>query len=148
MRISEIRRQIGQETAKEVLDPLALGTRYAEVEGICREVGKRAESLRQENLRVLTDPQKAKLKTLSDALQLVNIISEAQSVNLLGGPSVGFSGTPITGVLIAEYPSSGTDGTRLGTSVMGIAGCGASDRWIETPYFLPAQVGGEAVTAP
>src|SRR5437867_10752431 len=36
-RISQLQTEIAAETAKDTLDPMALGSRYAEIETICRE---------------------------------------------------------------------------------------------------------------
>jgi hypothetical protein len=76
--------QIGFETAKDPLDPIAIGTLYAGVESACRELKDRAATSQKQNLSILTDAQKLKLNTLNDAVMLIPIISEAQSGNLLG----------------------------------------------------------------
>jgi len=83
-RISQLQTEIATETAKDTLDPMALGTRYAEIETICRDLKSQAGTYQQKNTTVLTDPQKAKLQALQDAIKLAPVISEAQSGNLLG----------------------------------------------------------------
>jgi hypothetical protein len=83
-RISQLQTEIASETAKDALDPMALGVRYAEIESICREMKDQAATYQQKNTGVLTDPQKAKLQVLQEALKLAPVISDAQSGNLLG----------------------------------------------------------------
>src|SRR5215472_14056567 len=83
-RISQLQSEIATETAKDTLDPLALGVRYAEIETICREMKDQAVSYQTKNTAILTDPQKAKLQTLQDAVKLAPVIEDAQSGNLIG----------------------------------------------------------------
>lgn len=84
-RIQQVRTEIAQETAKEALDSIALGVRYAEVELICRDIKSQATAYQAKNTELLTDPQKAKLKVLQDAMKLTPIIAEAQLGNLING---------------------------------------------------------------
>ncbi len=108
-RIRQVQSEIAEETAKEPLDPNALGIRYAEVESICREMKDRATEYRTRNMDVLNQDQKAKLKVLEDAMKLAPIISEAQYGNLIGGSSsapyaftstsVGIGGSVIGGII-------------------------------------------------
>jgi hypothetical protein len=83
-RISQLQSEIATETAKDTLDPMALGIRYAEIETVCREMKDQALTYQQKNASVLTDPQKAKLQVLQDAMKLAPVISDAQSGNLIG----------------------------------------------------------------
>src|SRR5437667_3819069 len=71
--------QIAVETAKDPLDPMALGTLYVGIESTCRDLRDSAAKSQKQNLSVLTDAQKAKLNMLSDAIKLAPVISEAQS---------------------------------------------------------------------
>jgi hypothetical protein len=106
--------QIAVETAKDQLDPTAIGTLYAGIESACRDLRDKAAASRKQNISVLTDPQKAKLNMLSDAMKLAPVISEAQFGNLLGSPSsipftfngvsLGVSSGTIPGV--TGFPSS------------------------------------------
>jgi hypothetical protein len=82
--IQQAQLEIPVETAKDPLDPMALGALYAGIETSCRAMRNKASSLQQQNVSVLTDAQKAKLSVLNDAMKLVPTISEAQSENLLG----------------------------------------------------------------
>jgi hypothetical protein len=83
-RISQLQSEIAAETAKETLDPMALGARYAEIETTCREMKDQAVTYQKKNTEILTDPQKEKVQVLQDAMKLAPVISEAQSGNLLG----------------------------------------------------------------
>jgi hypothetical protein len=85
-RIRQVQIEIADETARDPLDPMALGVRYAEIAGICREMNDEAAAYQKKNTDVLTAPQKTKLQALQDALTLAPVISDAQSGNLLGSP--------------------------------------------------------------
>ena len=100
-RMFQVQFEILEETARSPLDPVALGLRYAEVESIRREIADRSTKLIAENLAVLTDVQRVKLKALEAALQLVSTGSEAQAISLLPGcQSATFllGGLPIGGI--------------------------------------------------
>jgi hypothetical protein len=75
--------EIGEETAKDPLNPGALGVRYAEVEAIRREIAERNKKLIADNLAVLTSAQALKLKALEEALKLVPTSNEAVAVKLI-----------------------------------------------------------------
>ncbi len=51
---------------------------------ICRELRDLANTVQTQNLILLTDAQKNKLKALAGALKLVPVLGEAQMSNLLG----------------------------------------------------------------
>jgi len=91
IRLFEVRAEIETETAKTQLDALGLGMRYVEVEAICRQGRDKTEELRRANLNVLNATQKAKLAALEDAVKLMPLITEAQSRNLISGPTVQIS---------------------------------------------------------
>ncbi|MFN0101093.1 MAG: periplasmic heavy metal sensor [Bryobacteraceae bacterium] len=82
-RIYAVQREITVETAREPLDPAALGVRVAEVESIRREIAERNARLIADNLLALSEAQKTKLKALEEALRLVAIANEAQATKLL-----------------------------------------------------------------
>jgi hypothetical protein len=83
MRMSEVQSEIAIETAREPLDPAALGVRYAEVEAVRREITERNTKLIAANVAVLTPAQVVKLKALEEAMKLVTTSSQAQSLKLL-----------------------------------------------------------------
>lgn len=92
-RISSVEAEIAVETARNPLDPAALGVRYVELEVIRREIASREKQLTVEAAAILTDTQKAKLKTLQEAYELEPTGREARAIGLLpqvctGSPSV------------------------------------------------------------
>ena len=115
-RIAQVQTEIAAETGKSQLDPNALGIRYAEIEGICREMRDKAATSQKQNLAVLNDVQKSRLNILSDALKLAPVISDAQSGNLMGGStsapygftssSTGYAGFLLGGVIGPAYGCS------------------------------------------
>ena len=84
-RVAQVNAEIAEETAREKVDAMALGVRYLELEVNCREMTDAYAKLRTQNLALLNDAQKLKLKALEDALKLSNTIGQAQQVNLLPG---------------------------------------------------------------
>lgn len=116
VRLAEVQREIWQERERTALDSGALGVRMVEVEAICRELAARAVEQRQKLQTLLNEAQRAKLKTLEDALRLVPAIQEAQGVKLLGEPAVTYAGPMFGRVIVSSGDAfSRTDGTRLGT---------------------------------
>ncbi len=91
-RAFQVNLEIDQETAKPSIDAMALGVRYLELEVICRELREAAAAISKNNLALLTDAQKAKLKILEDAMNLAPTIAQAQALQLLpGSGSFGFA---------------------------------------------------------
>ncbi len=91
-RIFEVQREISVETARQPLDPVALGLRYAEVETIRRAIAERRAKLVPENVAVLTDLQKMKLKALEEAMRLAETVgSEARAIRLSPDSCAGVS---------------------------------------------------------
>ena len=164
-RIQEVQTEIAQETGKENLDPMALGVRYAEVESICREMKSQATAYQKKNVDVLTDPQKARLKILEDALKLAPVLAEAQSGNLIGGvnytPPFFTSSFGSTGITIgaifgpaigcySQFPAviqSGDFGSAPPNGIVipanRVSGApnpaspnGIVNRWFDTPKFV------------
>ena len=83
IRMAQVQREIGEETRKDVLDPGALGVRYAELEAIRRDLDDQLQRTREKIAAQLTDPQKVRLKTLDDARKLQPVIRDAECTNLL-----------------------------------------------------------------
>lgn len=110
-RISELQSEIATETAKDTLDPMALGVRYAETETTCRDLRNQAATYQQKNTAILTDPQKAKLQALADAVKLAPVISDAQSGNLIASSTY----APL-------FFTSTSTGTSAGSVIGGILG--------------------------
>jgi len=98
LRVSQIQQEIADETAKEVIDPMALGLGYREIESIRRFLEGEQAKLRDRVRQVLTERQRPKLAALEEAAKLMPVYSEAVSVNLLAPqPSRWF--TPVPGVI-------------------------------------------------
>ena len=117
IRISQLQTEIATETAKDTLDPLALGTRYAEIETICREMKNQASTYQTKNTDLLTDQQKANLQLLQDALKLSLVISDAQTGNLIGTP--GYAPLFFT----STTTSTGSSSFGIGVAVAPASGC-------------------------
>jgi hypothetical protein len=98
-RITQLQAEIVQETAKDPIDALALGTRYSEIETIKRSVSADLVTLRSQDLAVLNDAQHVKLGALDDALKLQPLISEAQCESLLDAASLSAAATGISTAL-------------------------------------------------
>lgn len=132
-RIAQVQSEIAEETAKESLDPAALGIRYAEIEVHCRQLKEEAARTRNLNMAALSDAQKTKLKALEEAVKLLPVISEAEWTNLLGT----YSGPPF----LFNSTTARTDGARLGTLIPGVAGCSpaVTTRWFDASTFQPPQ---------
>ena len=102
-RMDQVHTELAAETAKETLDPMALGVRYAEIESICRDLKNQAVTSQQKNTSVLSNPQKAKLQVLQDAMKLAPVISQGLSANLFGTftyPPSFFTGTYDGGIIL------------------------------------------------
>lgn len=117
-RVRQVQIEIAAETAKDPVDPAALGVRYAEIELICRDLRDLANTLQKQNLALLTDEQRTKLRTLEEALKLLPVLTEAQMSNLLGNwtspPNVmnGSSGF-VTGSFLGVNAINGCSGTGM-----------------------------------
>jgi hypothetical protein len=135
-RIRQVQSEIADETAKDTLDPNALGIRYAEVETICREMKNQATAYQKKNTDALTDPQKSKLKVLEDAIKLAPVISEAQYGNLIGG----FTSTPYA------FTSSSTG---IGGIIGPVGGCYSPfpTAVVRTGDFTSAPMNGNVIPA-
>lgn len=85
-RIVQLQEEINRETAKETLDPQALGVRYAEIEMIRREFNDSLDKMRRQTRLSLTDAQRAKLDAIDEAVRLQPVIAQANCFNLLSAP--------------------------------------------------------------
>ncbi|HEU0141901.1 MAG TPA: hypothetical protein VFQ79_19415 [Bryobacteraceae bacterium] len=130
-RIWQVQSEIVEETAKDPLSVDALGIRYAEIEMICRQMKEQANQYQTRNVDILDQNQKARLKTLEDALRLVSVISQAQSSNLAGEIT--------TAPAFFTSTTTGTSGTVLGGIIGNATGC-------ILPF--PAAFSGSRVPAP
>jgi len=122
----QVQMELAQETAKPVVDPMALGLRHMELESIRRELQAEQEKTAGRVQSLLTDAQKTKLEGLRQAMALQGVICEAQSVNLLG------SGIARTGISVNPYlPGNLIPNTipanRISAAFLpGLSSCGGS----------------------
>ena len=82
----QVQSEIAEWTAKENLDSLALGIRYAELEAIRREVDDQQKKTVSQIQALLTVEQKTKLAVLQQALTLYSTACSGVSQNLLNLP--------------------------------------------------------------
>jgi hypothetical protein len=78
--------EIAEETAREPLDPQALGIRYAEIESNCRQLKERAQRTAEKNIDLMTPVQKLRLQALEEARKLIPLISAAEASATIGTP--------------------------------------------------------------
>lgn len=123
-RMNQVQAEIQEETAREPLNPGALGARYVELEVIRREIADREKQLRPANVAVLNDGQKMRLQALEEARKLQPVIAGAQSINLLECPPA-FAAGQITAA-IPDFAS-----LLLGNAVS----CGTSFNFRPFPAF-------------
>jgi hypothetical protein len=117
-RVRQVQTEIAVETAKDPVDPAQLGVRYTEIELICRELRDLANNLQKQNLALLTDEQRTRLKALDDVYKLLPVLIEAQMSNLLGiwttAPNaMNGSNTFISGASLPVSPLNGCSGTGI-----------------------------------
>lgn len=94
----QVQMELAQETVKETVDPMALGLRNAELEVIRRELAAEQKKTAAAVQNLLMAPQKAKLATLQQALQLYSLACTAVDQNVLAPQ---FSGSIIPANRIA-----------------------------------------------
>jgi len=129
-RMAQVQAEIADWTAKETLDPMALGLRYVEIEAICRQLRDRSADLEKANVALLTEPQKTKLAMLDEARKLAPVIAEAQAVRLLGSPFAAVQAIPASRI-------SG-DFSTISGAILGfpfpVGGCPAPVNIIRDPF--------------
>lgn len=123
-RIFTLSAEMAAELAKPSPDAMTVGTHSANMERACREDANLTKQTRDQNLGLLTEAQKTKLKALEETARLTSVIGEAQSANIYRPPfSVfGVSRGLVGGTgLIGAYPQFDfTGSTRLGCGFPGI----------------------------
>ena len=114
-RYQQVTLELQQEIAREVLDPLGLGQRYVEQEAICREMRTAFDQNMAKNLTILTESQKAKLKTMDAIAENARLASSAASENLIEPTGNSFSFSARSGNFIFDpylgAPSTGVTQT-------------------------------------
>lgn len=111
-RQAQLMREISIENNKTPLDPMALGLRYAEVETICRDIRDAENRARQDNIAVLTEPQRVRLRALEEAVRLVPVAQQAESMRLADFGAITFlSGSTDFASLLLGFPPTGGAGS-------------------------------------
>jgi len=91
LRVAQVEAELRVETLKDVIDPLALGMRYAELEAICREARDTQKKTQERARKLLTAAQLAKMQVLDQAYALLPVIAEADTVHLMNAPIAGIA---------------------------------------------------------
>jgi hypothetical protein len=86
VRAAQVNSEIRDETTKDVVDPMALGVRYTELEAICRESRDKKQKTVTATQSVLNTTQQAQLKTLEQAYAMLPLVETADAVNLIDTP--------------------------------------------------------------
>lgn len=102
-RVAQVESELRDETLAEVLDPVALGLRYMELEAICRESRDMDRKLHGQARRLMTEPQRAKLAVLEEAYRLLPVIVEADAAKLVDAPMPGLNVAAL-GLPADNYP--------------------------------------------
>ncbi len=97
-RIRQVQREIAVETAKDTLDPAALGVRYAEIALICRDLRHLGAMLVQQNLALLNDGQLEKMAALEAAMKLMPVATEAQTANMISDQTSLSASVPVSDI--------------------------------------------------
>lgn len=84
-RIDQVQWEIAQLKREEVLDPMAFGLRYVEIEAIFRQLRAERERLREDLRAGLSDDQNTRLDALEQAMSLEPVYKQAVGVGLLEG---------------------------------------------------------------
>lgn len=90
-RVSQVEEEIRDATLSEVVDPMALGLRYMELEAICRESRDTDRRTREAARKVLNDAQLARLAVLEQAYRLLPLVAQADAAHLADAPLPGLN---------------------------------------------------------
>jgi len=115
-RMAQVQAEIQDWTAKDPIEAMQLGVRYAELEGIRREIGDEQKKAVAKVRGTLNAAQLAKLKLLEDAVKLQPLINDAVCENLMSlaapQPMGVIGGTP-GGVIGGVIGIGGTDVSQI-----------------------------------
>lgn len=132
LRSAQVQREIAEWTAKEPLDPMALGLRYTELEVIRRELRDELARTREKVVAALDTAQKAKLKALEDAMKLQPVIAQAQCENLLV-TQVPSGILPVRGGDFTFTPGPVTGETGYATFLLGLPSLNCGPLFVRDP---------------
>jgi len=125
LRAFQLELEIRQERDRSTLDATAIGTRYVELETICRDARRRYQSAIDDARALLTAPQIARLKALEESLALLPTVAEADKSKLLDAPGIGpltiqmgvLNSRPLPGCVAGQSP---TVQTRSSPTIPGL----------------------------
>ena len=117
----EVQLEIAQETRRTMLDPMAIGLRYLELETIRREIEAESRKITTEIQALLTPAQKAKLSMLEEVLRQQNTACAAMSWNLMPQPAALTAASFVLGnfSVFQPFQIGCTNQTRLGSIIPG-----------------------------
>lgn len=81
-RVEELNEEIATETRQPQPDAAAIGIRYEQIETLCRENASTRRGIVPEQMRILTEPQRALVQDLDGVPRLLALIPSAESVYL------------------------------------------------------------------
>jgi hypothetical protein len=90
-RYVQVDRELADEHARDVVDPLALGQRYVEQEAICRELRAAHQQNFERNQTVLTPAQRTRLSALDAVASNASLANSAIRNNLVELPANTFA---------------------------------------------------------
>jgi hypothetical protein len=96
-RQAQLSLEIARESAKETLDPMALGIRYMELEAIRRQISDEQRKTGEQARALLNDVQKGKVGTLQEVMRQYSTACEAMRFNLLP-PALPGNRIPVPGI--------------------------------------------------
>ncbi|MBM3739057.1 MAG: periplasmic heavy metal sensor [Acidobacteria bacterium] len=82
-RIRQVETEISQETAREPIDPSALGVRYVEIEHLRREIAAAASTVREKAKAELSPAQNARLAIVQASAGLAPVTAAAECEGLI-----------------------------------------------------------------
>ncbi|MGQ9915913.1 MAG: hypothetical protein ACUVS7_00715 [Bryobacteraceae bacterium] len=103
-RAAEVEKGIREATLAEVVDPMALGLRYMELEAICRESRDQDRRTRELARKVLNDTQLARIAALEQAYRLLPLVAQADAAHLVDAPLPGPDPARLGPVAARPYP--------------------------------------------
>ncbi|MEP7365113.1 MAG: hypothetical protein ABI972_17810 [Acidobacteriota bacterium] len=105
----QVQIEIVQETQRENLDPMALGLRYLELEGIRRELDRERAKVIAAVQALLTEPQKLKVAALRQVMVDYPTACAGAAVNVVPVPQV----LPANRVVVSPEPFTSVVGAIL-----------------------------------
>lgn len=121
-RVAQVEREIREATLAPVVDPMALGVRYLELEAICRESRDTDRKYHEQARKLLTAQQMSRLASLEQAYRLLPVIAEADAAKLIDAPMPGLNLAMLGAASARAYP-----GCRFGAPVPQPAGPNSAD---------------------